>query len=184
MASRTLAYTSRMTPATPMHYDFFETPLGMLTIAGDAAGLHHVLFPHNRHGEPERGHWRHAPEPLAEARRQLLEYFDGRRRDFDLPLAPVGTPFQLDVWAALREIPFGCTWSYQQLARHLGKPAAMRAVGAANGRNPLPIIVPCHRVIGADGRLVGFGGGLPAKRLLLRREGVPLVEDANGELFD
>ena len=184
MASRTLAYTSRMTPATPMHYDFFETPLGMLTIAGDAAGLHHVLFPHNRHGEPERGHWRHAPEPLAEARRQLLEYFDGRRRDFDLPLAPVGTPFQLDVWAALREIPFGCTCSYQQLARHLGKPAAMRAVGAANGRNPLPIIVPCHRVIGADSKLVGFGGGLPAKRLLLRREGVPLVEDANGELFD
>lgn len=167
-----------------MDYDRFDTPLGVLTVAGDAAGLRHVLFPHNRHGEPEHGHWRHAPERLAEARRQLLEYFDGRRRDFDLPLAPVGTPFQLDVWAALRTIPYGCTWSYLQLARHLGKPAAMRAVGAANGRNPLPIIVPCHRVIGADGRLVGFGGGLPAKRLLLRREGVRLAEDANGELFD
>lgn len=109
---------------------------------------------------------------LIRTRRQLDEYFSGQRHDFDLPLAPEGTAFQREVWQALCEIPFGQTWSYAQLARHIGRPKAMRAVGAANGRNPIPIIIPCHRVIGASGALVGFGGGLPAKVALLRLEGI------------
>jgi methylated-DNA-[protein]-cysteine S-methyltransferase len=104
---------------------------------------------------------------LAEAVRQLSAYFAGRLRVFDLPLDPRGTPFQLSVWAALRAIPYGETWSYADLARRIGRPSAVRAVGAANGQNPLPIVVPCHRVIGSNGRLVGFGGGLEMKRALL-----------------
>ena len=117
--------TPSMTPAKPMHYDIFETPPGRLSIAADAAGLRHVLFPHTRHGGPGREHWRHAPEQLAEARRPRLEHFAGRRRVFDLPLAPVGTPSQLDVRAALRKIPSGSTWSCRQLAQQLDKPATM-----------------------------------------------------------
>jgi methylated-DNA-[protein]-cysteine S-methyltransferase len=101
---------------------------------------------------------------------QLDAYFAGRRRDFDVRLAPEGTPFQLRVWAALCEIPYGETISYAELARRIGNPNAVRAVGAANGRNPLPIVVPCHRVVGADGSLVGFGGGLDVKRALLDLE--------------
>ncbi len=103
---------------------------------------------------------------------QLREYFRGARREFDLALCPHGTPFQLRVWEQLRRIPFGTTRSYADIARALGQPTATRAVGAANGRNPIPIVVPCHRVIGADGSLTGFGGGLPAKRTLLRLEGL------------
>ena len=107
---------------------------------------------------------------LREAARQLREYFAGQRREFSLPLAPQGTAFQQQVWQALQRIPHGHTWSYAELARHIGRPKAMRAVGAANGRNPIPILIPCHRVIGADGSLVGFGGGLPTKVALLRLE--------------
>lgn len=106
---------------------------------------------------------------------QLDEYFAGQRQQFDLPLAPRGTDFQKQVWRALREIPFGQTWSYAQLAQHIGKPSATRAVGAANGRNPIAIIVPCHRVIGADGGLTGFSGGLSAKSYLLKLEGQLLL---------
>lgn len=105
---------------------------------------------------------------------QLTEYFAGKRRSFDLELAPHGTPFQLRVWQALREIPYGATISYADLARRIGQPSAMRAVGAANGRNPIPIVVPCHRVIGKDGTLTGFGGGLPCKQALLALEGVTI----------
>ena len=108
---------------------------------------------------------------LLEARRQLDDYFAGTRRDFDLPLSPRGTEFQRNVWRTLAAIPYGSTWSYRDLAQRIGRPAAMRAVGAANGRNPLPIVLPCHRVIGADGSLTGFGGGLPTKAFLLRLEG-------------
>lgn len=111
---------------------------------------------------------------LARTRQQLDDYFAGTRRTFDLPLAPQGTAFQRRVWQALRDIPFGHTWSYQQLAQHIGNPKGMRAVGAANGRNPIPVIIPCHRVIGAHGALVGFGGGLPTKLALLQHEGVLL----------
>jgi methylated-DNA-[protein]-cysteine S-methyltransferase len=102
---------------------------------------------------------------------QLAAYFAGERTDFDLPLSPSGTPFQLSVWRALLSIPYGETISYRELARRIGNAKAVRAVGAANGRNPIPIIVPCHRVIGADGSLTGYGGGLPRKRLLLELEG-------------
>lgn len=107
---------------------------------------------------------------MAEAKLQLEEYFAGDRREFDLPLAARGTEFQHRVWAELRRIPFGETISYGELATRIGKPTASRAVGAANGRNPLPVVVPCHRVIGSDGRLTGFGGGLPTKQALLDLE--------------
>jgi O-6-methylguanine DNA methyltransferase len=110
------------------------------------------------------------PAALEPARRQLEEYFQGRRRSFELPLAPRGTPFQLRVWAELRRIPYGQTLSYGELARRLGDPGLSRAVGAANGANPISIIVPCHRVIGANGSLVGYGGGLPIKKALLEFE--------------
>ena len=121
----------------------------------------------------------HEPAALDFARVQLQEYFAGVRQTFDLPLHPMGTPFQLTVWRELARIPYGATISYGELARRIGQPQAMRAVGAANGRNPLPIVLPCHRVIGADGSLTGFGGGLPTKRFLLAMEdGV-----ARGDLF-
>ena len=107
---------------------------------------------------------------LVAAARQLAEYFAGRRRAFDLPLAPAGTPFQQQVWRQLLQIPFGSTCSYGALARAVGRPSASRAVGAANGRNPISIIIPCHRVIGSDGSLTGYGGGEPAKRWLLDHE--------------
>lgn len=107
---------------------------------------------------------------LARAAAQLAAYFAGERRDFDLPLAPQGTPFQQRVWDALLAIPYGAVRSYGDVARAIGRPAASRAVGAANGRNPIAIIVPCHRVIGASGQLTGYGGGLPTKRWLLEHE--------------
>src|ERR1700690_2867719 len=109
--------------------------------------------------------------PLPLAARQLAEYFAGARRVFDLPLALHGTPFQQRVWRALTEIPYGETWSYGQLAKRIGNPKASRAVGLANGSNPISILVPCHRVIGADGSLTGYGGGMERKQWLLRHEG-------------
>ena len=109
---------------------------------------------------------------LAEAADQLAAYFAGRLRRFDLPLAPEGTPFQREVWDLLREIPYGVTWTYGQAAGRLGRPKSSRAVGAANGANPIPIVLPCHRVIGADGGLTGYGGGVDRKRALLELEGV------------
>ena len=140
-----------------------ETPIGLLTLQADEAAVTAIRF--GADGAQD------ASPLLDAAEAQLREYFAGTRRTFDLPLAPRGTDFQLGVWQALRAIPFGETWSYAQLATRIGNASAMRAVGAANGRNPIPIIVPCHRVIGADGSLTGFGGGLPAKMFLLRLEG-------------
>ena len=155
-----------------VYYKHIESPIGSLFIAADDTGLRAIEFPENRHPVKRHGEWREGDHPLLEkTARQLGEYFAGTRQSFDLPLAPYGTDFQLGVWQALRLIPFGETWSYAQLAAKIGKTSAMRAVGAANGRNPLPIIVPCHRVIGADGSLTGFGGGLPTKEFLLRLEG-------------
>ncbi|MCU1203691.1 cysteine methyltransferase [Stenotrophomonas maltophilia] len=151
-------------------FDRFDSPIGVLTIAGDERGLAHVLFPENRHPARGRDGWHYAPDALPEAREQLLQFLHGERSRFDLQLAPRGTPFQLRVWQALALIPFGQTWSYLQLAQHLDQPSATRAVGAANGRNPLPIILPCHRVIGSNGALTGFGGGLETKAALLRLE--------------
>lgn len=150
-------------------FDTFDSPIGPLTAAADAAGLRWLLFPQNRH-EPLREHWRRDPAPFAELRRQLAAYFAGERRDFDLALAPQGTPFQQAVWAALRAIPYGETRSYRDQALAIGNPKGVRAVGLANGRNPLPIVIPCHRVIGANGSMTGFGGGIEIKRFLLDLE--------------
>lgn len=157
-----------MTP----HYVLHPSPVGNLLLVGGDAGLFRVQFPATKHGVETDPQWRAFPHPVLDAARlQLDAYFDGARQVFDLPLAAHGTPFQRDVWAALATIPFGATWSYARLASTIGRPAAMRAVGAANGRNPLPIVLPCHRVIGADGSLTGFGGGLPTKQFLLQLEG-------------
>ncbi len=151
-------------------YATLDSPLGPVLVAGDAAGLRHISFlAGTRALEPPAG-WARDEAPLAEALRQLRAYFAGVRRAFDLPLAPRGTAFQQRVWRALCEIPYGETISYGELARRIGRPSASRAVGAANGRNPLPIVVPCHRVIGSTGRLTGYAGGLHLKEGLLALE--------------
>ncbi len=169
-----------------LFFEHVDTPIGTLTLAADADGLRHIEFPDNRH-PVDRECWipgasGAAADVLRTTRGQLREYFDGRRQAFELPLRPQGTAFQMDVWRTLATIPWGATWSYRDLARTIGKPEAVRAVGAANGRNPLPIVLPCHRVIGADGSLTGFGGGLPIKAALLRLEGA-LPAQGSGELF-
>ena len=166
-----------------IYYDRFDSPIGPLTVAADDNGVRHILFAENRHDAKGREQWQRNPDAVAEPRRQLLEYLQGKRRRFDLILAPAGTDFQLDVWQMLAQIPFGATWSYKELAERLGKPTATRAVGAANGRNPLPIVLPCHRVIGNNGALTGFGGGLPTKVALLKLEGVPVEEERVPDLF-
>jgi len=149
-----------------------DSPVGPLFIAADTQGLRAIEFRDSRHPVRRGEDWRAGDNPvLRAARLQLEAYFAGRRRGFDLPLSPQGTPFQQTVWRALASIPYGQTLSYAGLAARVGRPAAMRAVGAANGRNPLPIVLPCHRVIGADGALTGFGGGLPTKQFLLKLEG-------------
>ncbi len=155
-----------------IHYQHIDSPIGVLTIAADETGLRHIEFPTNRHGADRAG-WQLSNNTLpvlSLARQQLDEYFQGRRKVFDLPLAPHGTAFQQDVWRTLADIPYGKTWSYRDLAIAINKPSAVRAVGAANGRNPLPIVLPCHRVIGANGSLTGFGGGIETKAALLRLE--------------
>jgi len=155
-----------------MHYDFVDSPLGPLLVAGDEAGLRCINFQHGTAPRAPEPDWVRGPGgPVGEALRQLAAYFGGRRRAFDLPLAAGGTPFQRRVWAALLTIPYGETITYGELARRVGRPTAARAVGAANGRNPLPVVVPCHRVIGGDGRLTGFYGGLHLKSGLLALEG-------------
>ncbi|WP_421568962.1 methylated-DNA--[protein]-cysteine S-methyltransferase [Stenotrophomonas sp. PD6] len=151
-------------------YDTFDSPIGALTVAGNSQGIHHILFENNRYDAKGREHWQRDADALRDARTQLLQFLHGDRTGFELPLAPHGTDFQLRVWKALADIPFGETWSYVQLARHIGHPSASRAVGAANGRNPLPIVLPCHRVIGSSGALTGFGGGLETKAALLELE--------------
>lgn len=153
-----------------MYYCYMDTPIGELLVAGDDQGLSLIGFPEGsmrREPEPD---WIFNEQPLAEARRQLTEYFAGDRREFELPLQLSGTEFQLLVLEELRRIPYGETTSYGDIAARIGRPRAMRAVGAANGRNPLPIVVPCHRVIGSTGDLTGFGGGLDTKEALLRLE--------------
>jgi methylated-DNA-[protein]-cysteine S-methyltransferase len=148
-----------------------DTPVGPVLLTGDATGLTEIRFLGSEEPPAAGGGSNGAGAAVvAEAARQLRAYFAGERRTFDLPLAPAGTPFQLAVWRALADIPYGRTESYGELARRIGRPNAVRAVGAANGANPLPIVVPCHRVIGADGSLVGLGGGLPRKRFLLDLE--------------
>ncbi len=150
--------------------DQFDTPIGPLLVAGDSGGLRHVVFAQARWRPAQVEGWRHDSRALADARSQVLAYFAGELTAFDLPLAPIGTPFQLSAWQALSRIPYGETRSYADQALAIGAPRAVRAVGAANGRNPLPIVVPCHRVIGRDGSLTGFGGGIETKRWLLALE--------------
>ena len=165
-----------------IRYDFMASPVGSLLLAATDTHIVTVRFaPHSADDAEERGWTRatggtSADRILDDARLQLSEYFAGERTTFELPIAPDGTEFQRQVWTALRAIPFGGTISYGELARRVGDPKAMRAVGAANGRNPIPIIVPCHRVIGADGSLTGFGGGLDRKRWLLAHEGAMELE--------
>ncbi len=165
-----------------------DSPLGTLTLVASGEGLTHLLFPGETKEPPAGAESAAARRVLDAAERQLGEYFEGRRREFDLPLAPAGTEFQRAVWFALSSIPCGDTTSYGELARRIGRPRAVRAVGAANGANPLPIVLPCHRVIGASGHLTGFGGGLPAKVKLLAIEGVHVrgnrIVDDQAELFD
>lgn len=167
-----------------LYFDRFDSPIGPLTVAADAHGVRHILFAENRHDAKGREHWQRDPDAVAEPRRQLLQYLRGERRQFELTLAPAGTDFQLQVWHTLAQIPFGTTWSYRQLAERIGRPTATRAVGAANGRNPLPIVLPCHRVIGNNGALTGFGGGLPTKAALLRLEGIGVDDAVVADLFD
>jgi methylated-DNA-[protein]-cysteine S-methyltransferase len=155
-------------------YDIVPSPIGELLLEGDGdalTGLHLPSSPGGSVSPPAGPGWRRSPAALAAAASQLRAYFAGELRAFDLPLAPVGTPFQRAVWDALRAIPYGETTSYGELAALLGRPGSARAVGAANGRNPIAIVVPCHRVIGADRTLTGYAGGLDAKRTLLRLEG-------------
>ena len=153
-----------------MYYCYLDTPIGELLLAGEGDALSMIGFPKGvmrRDPEPD---WIYNEEPLENARTQLTEYFSGQRKDFDLPLKLNGTEFQVSVLEALLEIPYGETTSYGAIAKQIGRPKAVRAVGAANGRNPIPIIVPCHRVIGSSGDLTGFGGGLDTKEALLRLE--------------
>ena len=151
-------------------YTTIDSPLGTLLVARDDEGITALLLPTGRHkAEPAEG-WTRDDGAFDDIRTQLREYFAGTRTEFDLPLHMIGSAFQRRVWAALREIPCGETTSYGELAVAIGVPGAARAVGLANGQNPVPIIVPCHRVIGANGSLTGYGGGLDAKRWLLTHE--------------
>jgi len=149
------------------------SPIGPLTLVAEAGQLTALYMDAQQHrpgddtigvpGDPDAA-------PFAAAARQLAGYFAGQLSEFDLPLAPAGTPFQRRVWAALQTIPYGQTWSYAQLADKIGQATAVRAVGLANGRNPIALVIPCHRVIGSDGSLTGYGGGLDRKRFLLDLE--------------
>ena len=162
-----------------MIYGFLETPIGRLLVARDAAGVRLIHFVGPAEAGPYvESDWQQRDDAFDDVATQLAEYFGGGRRVFELPLAPDGTPFQLRVWNALVEIPYGETISYGQLASRIGQRSASRAVGLANGSNPLPIVIPCHRVIGADGKLTGYGGGLTIKRqlLALERGGLPLQD--------
>jgi len=147
-----------------------ESPLGPLALVAGETGLREIQFMndhHSAHAEPE---WRAHAAALKEPIRQLRAYFAGELEEFDLALAPQGTPFQQKVWSNIRKIPYGETTTYGEVARRIGNPNASRAVGLANGSNPIPIIIPCHRVIGANGKLTGYGGGLPIKEKLLALE--------------
>jgi methylated-DNA-[protein]-cysteine S-methyltransferase len=146
-------------------YAYYESPIGLIEIGGTAEGVTWLAFVQERRAEFES----HAH--LDQAVQQLAEYFNGSRRIFELPLRPEGTEFQRQVWGQLLQVPFGQTASYRDIATAIGRPQAVRAVGAANGRNPISIVVPCHRVLGSNGGLTGYGGGLWRKEWLLRHEG-------------
>ncbi len=153
-----------------MQYTFIDSPLGELLAVRNDDGLAGLYLPTGKRPQRPDPGWVRDDTAFEDVRTQLAEYFAGDRQAFDLPLAASGTAFQQQVWTALREISYGQTTSYGKIAASIGLPDAARAVGVANGQNPLPIIVPCHRVIGADGSLTGYGGGLAAKRWLLDHE--------------
>jgi methylated-DNA-[protein]-cysteine S-methyltransferase len=159
------------------YYSTTDSLIGELTLVSDGESITGMYMHVHRHGPESRDGWirRDDLPVLVKAAQQLREYFAGERTDFDLPLNPAGTAFQKSVWKELCEIPYGATISYGELGKRLGNPAASRAVGLANGRNPISIIIPCHRVIGANGSLTGYGGGLDRKKMLLGLERGALV---------
>jgi methylated-DNA-[protein]-cysteine S-methyltransferase len=164
---------TQVSPVTSRSHVVVSSPIGSLTLVAEDGKLTGLYMDAQAHqpglgtigaaGDPDA-------EPFATAARQLAEYFAGRLTTFDLPLAPAGTQFQRRVWSALQTIPYGHTWSYGELARQIGRQTASRAVGLANGKNPIALVIPCHRVIGSDGSLTGYGGGLDRKRFLLDLE--------------
>ncbi len=165
-------------------YGYFDSPVGPLLVAGDTDRLHLIQFPTETRTNQPRADWQRDDSLFAAAFGQLRAYFAGELTRFDLPLRLAGTAFQNKVWSALCDIPFGATISYGALASRIGQPTASRAVGGANGRNPLPIVVPCHRVIGSDNSLTGFGGGVNTKRFLLAHEQTVARRDgAEGNLL-
>ncbi|ODS05323.1 methylated-DNA--[protein]-cysteine S-methyltransferase [Vibrio scophthalmi] len=151
-------------------YTIIDSPLGKITLQSNQLGLTRVWFEVNTTLPSDLGERDDSDALLLTAKTQLEEYFLGIRNQFDLPLAAVGTPFQMQIWQALTTIPFGETWSYQDLANAIGNPKAVRAVGLANGKNPISVIVPCHRVIGKNGKLTGYAGGVERKAALLKLE--------------
>lgn len=155
---------------TPIYHTTLDSPIGPLLVAGDREVLRVLWFGRGRKAQGPRAGWIESAGTFAGLAQQLREYFAGTRTRFDVALAPDGTPFQQRVWRALLDIPYGETTTYGEIARRLGDVKAVRAVGLANGANPIAIVIPCHRVIGASGSLVGFGGGLPTKRSLLDLE--------------
>jgi methylated-DNA-[protein]-cysteine S-methyltransferase len=160
-----------------LSFTTIETPIGPLLLSADDSGLRHLDFASGKRSARPDPSWQENPAALKEVVRQLRAYFAGDLQAFDLPLAPQGTAFQQKVWRKLRGIPYGETISYGELARRIGNPNASRAVGLANGSNPISIIIPCHRVIGSNGKLTGYGGGLPIKEklLALERRQLPLL---------
>src|ERR1700722_6252893 len=151
-------------------FSYLDSPLGQVFVQSDGQFVTGLYLPPHRGWQGPQASWQQSDTPFAAIREQLAEYFAGGRQQFDLPLKLAGTPFQQRVWQELVRIPFGTTISYGQLAERVAKPSASRAVGRANGRNPISIIVPCHRVIGADGKLTGYGGGIDKKEWLLEWE--------------
>lgn len=153
-------------------YRYLGSPVGDLLAARDGETLHYLSFPTGKRAMKPADSWIEDSQGFQEVQAQIAAYFEGELQSFDLPLYLTGTDFQKSVWRALQDIPFGQTSSYGALAHRIGSPKASRAVGAANGANPLPIIIPCHRVIGSNRSLTGFGGGLETKEFLLKHEGV------------
>lgn len=157
------------------HYCYYDSPIGRMLLVGMDGVLAELHFPQSTEHLQIPAEWQEDKTPFAETLLQLRQYFTGKRREFDLPIAPQGTPFQKRVWQELLKIPYGETASYGMIAQRIGNPKACRAVGMANRKNPIPIIIPCHRIIGKDGSLTGFGGGLPVKKHLLDLERQSLV---------
>lgn len=164
------AAARRKREAETISYTEMESPIGKLRLAGNEKGLRQLSFVSGQHTRAVAKEWVRDEKPFKEATRQLRAYFRGELKEFDLALEMQGTDFQKSVWNELRKIPYGETRSYGQVAKRIGNPKAMRAVGAANGQNPIAIIVPCHRVIGSSGSLTGFGGGMDCKKRLLELE--------------